>query len=374
MTRLSLPRLVLSAGMLFAAAAIAQPAKSAATAKPATTGGAKPAAGAKPATAKPKPNPSQGGQTIATVGTIAIKKGRVDTLAQLMARARGVDLGALPPEQALMLRRLVVTNLIGQELVEMEAKNAGVQATPRETDSALALLKSQFPSVAEWQAAMRRNGDTEAGLRAKISRQLRADKTLALAVQPPGPPTDDEVRAFWEKNRKEFPTHDSLRALQILLLADAKMPADSAVAKKRDLENLRRALTRDSAEVTTLLREFMGAAARYGEGPEARLGGDLERFHPDDFNAEFKKQVGALRVGQMSPVFRSPLGFHLVMLIEKYDGKFDSYRLQSLQNLMTQKSMRTAMDMREFLRKLAAKYPVKFVQPAYRDTSESRIY
>jgi hypothetical protein len=32
------------------------------------------------------------------------------------------------------------------------------------------------------------------------------------------------------------------------------------------------------------------------------------------------------------------------------------------------------MDMREFLRKLAVKYPVKFVQPAYRDTSESRIY
>jgi parvulin-like peptidyl-prolyl isomerase len=349
--------------MLLPAALIAQPMKPAPASKPAA---------GKSATAKAAPTPGAG-QTLATVGAIAIKKGRVDTLATLMARARGADLNALPPAQAMLLRRMVVTNLIGQELVEMEAKSAGVQATPREIDSALALLKSQFPSTAEWQAAMRRNGDSEAGLRAKIARQLRADKTLALGVQPPGPPTDEEVHAFWEKNRKEFPVNDSLRALQILLKVDPKAPADSS-AKKRQLENLRRELLGDTAQVATLLREFMNVAVRIGEGPEARLGGDLERFHPDDFNAEFKKQVTGLRVGQMSPVFRTPLGYHLVLLIEKYDGKFDSYRLQSMQNLMTQKSLKTAMDMRDFLRKLAVKYPVKYLQPAYRDTTESRIY
>jgi peptidyl-prolyl cis-trans isomerase SurA len=368
MIRSLLSRLVLPACMLLPVAALAQPLKPAPASKSAAAG--------KPATSQSaaRPAAAQGaGQTIATVGAVAIKKGRVDTLATLMARARGADLAALPPAQAMLLRRMVVTNLIGQELVEMEAKSAGVQATPREIDSALALLKSQFPSTAEWQAALRRNGDTEAALRAKIARQLRADKTLAIGVQPPGPPSDEEVRAFWEKNRKEFPVNDSLRALQILVKVDPKAPAEST-AKKRELEKLRRDLAGDSAEVTRLLREFMNAAARVGEGPEARLGGDLERFHPDDFNAEFKKQVTGLRVGQMSPVFRTPLGYHLVLLIEKYDGKFDSYRLQSLQNLMTQKSLKTAMDMRDFLRKLAAKYPVKYVQAAYRDTTESRIY
>jgi peptidyl-prolyl cis-trans isomerase SurA len=362
MNRLSLPRLIASATLLIASAAIAQPMKPAPAAKP----------GAKSSTAKPA---SQGaGQTVVTVGPVAIKKGRVDTLADLMARARGYELNKLPAEQAMMLRRMVVTTLIGQELIEMEAKAAGVQASQGEVDSALKILKSQFPSTAEWQAAMRRNGDSEAGLRAKIARQLRADKALALGVQPPGPPTDEEVREFYEKNRKEFPVNDSLRALQILLLADAKMSADSVNDKKRDLDRLRRELSRDTGDVPVLLRDFMNAAARFGEGPEARLGGDLERFHPDDFSAEFKKQVTSLRVGQMSPVFRTALGWHLVLLVEKYDGKFESYRLQSLQNLMNQRSLKTAMDMRSFLRKLAVKYPVKYAQPSYRDTSENRIY
>ena len=372
MNRFPLPRLIASAALLIATVAIAQPTTSTPAAQTGAKTGAKSGTAASGKKASAKPVSQNAGQTVVTVASVTIKKGHVDTLATLMARARGYDLNALPAEQAMLLRRMVVTTLIGQELIEMEAKAAGVQATPREIDSALAILKSQFPTAAEWQAAMRRNGDNEAGLRAKIARQLRADKALLLGVQPPGPPTDAEVREFWEKNRNEFPVNDSLRALQILILADAKSPTDSAGAKK--LKELRREFVRDTGNVQNLLSEFMNTAARVGEGPEARRGGDLERFHPDDFSAEFKKQVTALRVGQMSPVFHTALGWHLVLLVEKYDGKFDSYRLQSLQNLMAQKNLRTAMDMRDFLRKLAVKYPVKYVQPVYRDTTENRIY
>lgn len=363
--KLSLP----SAAFVLAAFALAaaQPLKPAPESpKPATPAPASPSSKAKPATAA---NP-----VAVTVGTVSIRKGKIDTLAGLMARARGANLDALPPEQALLLRRLVTTNLIGQELLELEAKASGVQATAAETDSAIALLKSQFPDSASWRDALRRNGDTEAGLRAKVARQIRADKLLAARLRPPGSPTEKELRAFWEENRKEFPVNDSLRALQILLLAGEKTPPDSAAAKKRRLEAVRRELAADSADVTELLRSFMGQAARIGEGPEARRGGDLERFHPSDFHAEFAKQAKALSVGQMSPVFRTPLGFHLILLIEKFDGKFESYRLQSLQNLLARKNVEMGLEMRDFLKGLAAKHPVKYVIPSYRDESESGIY
>jgi len=308
------------------------------------------------------------------VGTVPIRKGQVDTLAALMARARGADIRSLPPEQAMMLRRMVTTNMIGQELLELEAKAKGIQATPRQVDSALAALRGQFPDAASWQRAMQQSGDTEAEVRAKIARQIRSDKVLATNIMPPTMPTDAEVRAFWEKNKKAFPVNDSLRAVQILLLADAKTGAEAAAGKKRRLEAIRRELAADSNDTPALLRRFMNEAARNGEGPEARIGGDLERFHPDDFHPDFKAQVTALDVGEMSPVFRTPLGFHLVMIIEKFDGRFESYRLQSLQNLTAQKNARLGEDMRDFLRKLATRYPVKYQNPSYRDSSESGIY
>jgi parvulin-like peptidyl-prolyl isomerase len=305
---------------------------------------------------------------------VAIKKGKIDTLATLMARARGADFASLPPEQATMLRRMVATNLIGQELVELEAKAKGMVITPAEIDSGVRILKSQFPDAATWQRALRQSGDTEAQVRAKVARQLRSDKILVANIDQPTVPSDADLRAFWEKNKKEFPVHDSLRALQILIKADAKLTGDAAAEKKRRLETLRRNLVVDSGQTTELIRSFMGEAARVGEGPEAKIGGDLERFHPDDFHPDFKNNVINLRVGQMSPVFRTPLGFHLVLLVEKYDGKFESYRLQSLQNVMARKNVQLGMDMRDFLKKLAAKHPVKYLVSSYRDGSESGIY
>jgi parvulin-like peptidyl-prolyl isomerase len=100
----------------------------------------------------------------------------------------------------------------------------------------------------------------------------------------------------------------------------------------------------------------------------------LRRFHPTDFNPEFRKQVKALRVGDLSPVFRSPVGFHLVLLIEKYDGKFDSYKLQVMQNLVAQKTVETGAALRKLLKSLAAKYPEKYLDPSYRDSSQAGIY
>lgn len=364
-----LPRaLVATCALTLAVGALAQPLR------PAPAGPAKPAPGA-PATPVPRPAISaNANQTVVTVGTVAIKRGKIDTLAALMARARGADLDDLPPAQAQMLRRMVTTNLIGQELVELEAKAKGIQATPAEIDSGVKALKSQFPDAATWQRALRQSGDTEAEVRAKVARQLRSDKVLAANITPPAPPTEAELRAFWEANKKEFPQSDSLRALQILLKVDAKTPEASAADKKRRLETLRRELAADSNDTPGLLRAFMNEAARVGEGPEAPIGGDLERFHPDDFNADFKNQVVKLRVGQMSPVFRTPLGYHLVLLVEKYDGKFESYRLQSLQNVMGRKNLQLSIDMRDFLKKLSARYPVKYAIPSYRDTSENGIY
>lgn len=336
------------------------------------------AAGAPAGAATPAPK-TQGlaataNQTAVTVGTVAIKRGKIDTLAALMARARGADIEDLPAAQAQMLRRMVTTNLIGQELVELEAKAKGIQAAPREIDSGLGVLRSQFPDAATWQRALRQSGDTEADVRAKIARQIRSEKVLAANLKPPTPPTEAELRAFWEANKKEFPVNDSLRALQILIKADARLTGEAADEKKRRLEALRRTLAADSADTPALLAAFMSEAARVGEGPEARIGGDLERFHPGDFHDDFKKQVLNLKVGQLSPVFRTPLGFHLVMVVEKYDGKFESYRLQSLQNVMNRKNLQLSIDMRDFLKKLATRYPVKYAIPSYRDASETGIY
>jgi parvulin-like peptidyl-prolyl isomerase len=340
-----------------------------AQAKPAAKGAKTPPA----SIARPATSPAAAGKTGPVAVTVAgtpIRKAQIDTLVAAMARSRGASVSQIPSEQVAQMRKLIATNLIGQELLALEAKAKGVQAAPAEIDSALKMLRAQFPDAATYQRALRQNGETEAQVREKIARQIRNDKVLAAHVKPPQPPTDAEVQAFWEKNKSEFPVNDSLRALQIVLLSD---PKTDVADQKRRLENVRRELMKEE-EIPARLRLFMQAAARQGEGPEARVGGDLQRFHPDDFNAEFRKQATSLRVGEVSPVFQTPLGVHLVMVIEKFDGKFDSYRLHTLQYMMAQRQQELGLEMRSFLKKLAAKYPVKYALPAYKDNSEAGIY
>jgi len=123
-----------------------------------------------------------------------------------------------------------------------------------------------------------------------------------------------------------------------------------------------------------LLQRFMTAAAQFSEGPEAKTGGDLQRFNPKDINPEFRKQVQSLKVGQISSIFKTSAGFHIVLLIEKYNGKYDSYKLQVIQNLMNQKTAAAGGEMRKLLMGLAAKYPVKYLNSGYKDSTEGGIY
>ena len=313
------------------------------------------------------------GNAAISVGGKIIRQDKIDTIVDLMARAQATN-GELGEGQRQKMEKLVATNLIGQELLELEAKSAHIEAKPAEIDSMWRGFKKRFPDEASFKKALRAAGDNEAQLKGKLARQIRADKVLAAHVKKPQLPSDKEMKDFWEKHKTEFPTNDSLRALQIILLVDGKTSPEVADEKQRKLTSVRVALDKDSMPTTVLLQRFMSAAAQISEGPEAKTGGDLQRFNPKDFNADFRKQVQSLRVGQMSPVFKTGLGFHLVMLIEKYDGKYESYKLQILQNLVNQKTAIAGGEMRQVLKALAAKYPVKFLNPKYKDSSESGLY
>src|SRR4051812_8078855 len=81
------------------------------------------------------PSPSAG-ETVITVGGKAIKRSQIDTIVDLMAKAQAQEAGGeIQPGQKLEMRKLVATNLIGQELLEQEAKALHIQASPKEIDS-----------------------------------------------------------------------------------------------------------------------------------------------------------------------------------------------------------------------------------------------
>jgi parvulin-like peptidyl-prolyl isomerase len=76
----------------------------------------------------------------------------------------------------------------------------------------------------------------------------------------------------------------------------------------------------------------------------------------------------------MSPVFRTPLGWHLLVLTERNDGKFESYRLQITRALVSEKAAKAGKDLKKYLQTLAERYKVTYLEDGYRDSTVAGVY
>jgi parvulin-like peptidyl-prolyl isomerase len=310
---------------------------------------------------------------VITVGPNKIRKRQIDTLVGLMVKVKRADPNMDPREKA-YLERMVATNLIGQELLDLEAKRLNVVADDKSIDSLSKTFRANFPTDEAFKKALKEAGDSEQGLREKMARQIKADKLLNGQMTPVGRPTPKEMQDFFLANKKAFPINDSLRACQILFMVDKNAGPTLTAKRKADLEKIRSDLAKDSAQIDLLLTRFVIKARDNSDGPEKKDGGDLQRFLPGDFNPEFKKQITSLKVGQMSPVFRTPLGWHLVILTERNDGKYESYQLQIQRALVQEKAAKAGKNLKKYLQTLADRYKVAYLESEYRDTSLAGVY
>ncbi len=310
---------------------------------------------------------------VITVGPNKIRQRQIDTLVDLMSRAKRTP-GALDPREKMSLQRMVATNLIGQELLALESQRLNVVAPDKEIDSLSRVFKANFPDDASFKQALAQAGDTEKGLREKMIRQIKADKLLNSQLTPVSKPTNKEIQDFFTAHKKDFPLNDSLRACQIVMIAGKDASPLAIGKKKADLERVRQELAKDTGDVDMLLTHFVMAAQQVSDGPEKKDGGDLGRFKPADFQPEFKRQVMGLKVGQMSQIFSTPLGYHLILLTERYDGKFESYRLQISRILIQEKSAIAGKNLKKYLQTLAARYKVNYLESGLKDTTVAGVY
>jgi len=153
-----------------------------------------------------------------------------------------------------LLRRLVLENLINNELLYQEAQARRIKVSSREIEAELEKVRSQFPSEGEFRRYLEYQGLTLSALRESLRRELMIQKlTESLVADLPVP--DEEVAKYYEEHkdffttpaqyhllRMTFPTkEDAEKALRRLYLGEdfAKLaqefPFDEAAKKGGDI-------------------------------------------------------------------------------------------------------------------------------------------
>ena len=286
-----------------------------------------------------------------------ISGGKIDSLATMLGQQQAPG-QKLTDEMMTQLRYAVVDNLVGQELIKLEAKKMGIKVSAGKVDSLTALFKKQFPSEDAFQKELKKSNTTMAQFKSKIEDQLKSEQILEKKVPYPKDPTEEDLKAFWQLNQSKVAINDTISGARIFISTKGKSAQEISDAKDM-LKGL-------AAQVRSKKATFAQLAAMYSDDKEAKkTGGIMNKFVAKSKSAAFAKAVGKLKVGDISEVITENDGVSIFMLTEKNDGKFDSYKHQIDYILRVQAEQERQAKLKAYLDELGKAYKVQYLDKKY---------
>ena len=124
--------------------------------------------------------------------------------------------------------------------------------------------------------------------------------------------SEKDIQSFYEKNKEKFYTDKKARASVILIKAkrgDTKSEKSAQQKIKSILEKIKNGST------------FNEMATKYSQDSLAPKGGDLGYFTKNQIFGAFSVRAFNMKVNEVSPVFKTGLGFHILKLTDLKEGK-----------------------------------------------------
>jgi peptidyl-prolyl cis-trans isomerase C len=288
------------AGLAFGCQKPAPVANQASSTNPAAT------ASAPAAPEKPKPVPAVLPDTLANVNGETIGK------AEFESAIRGVESNAgqpVPADKRDEVYRGVLDNLVALRILRQEVKDRHMTVSDAEVDARLKQLRTQFPSEADFQQALKAQQMTPNRLREDARADLLVNRLLESEVHAKVIVKPGDVSAFYEKNPDKFQQAEAARASHILVIVPPNADAKTRAALKARAETALKAAKAG--------RDFAALARQYSQDASAQRGGDLGFFPRGQMVPAFEKAAFALQPGQVSDLVETQFGYHIIKLTER---------------------------------------------------------
>lgn len=194
-------------------------------------------------------------------------------------------------------------NIVARVLLNQEAQRALPPTPAEEVEAALDKLKEENGGEQRFLAALGAGPEQLDLVRRDLEADLRVRRLVeGLSAGEPDP-AEDDLRRYYESHLDYFKTAEEVRASHIL---------KSARGEKRheaydELRQLRRQL-RGGANFEELARS-------HSDKGDEHI--DLGFFKRGELAEEFEIVAFSLDVGEISPVFATPFGYHLIAVTER---------------------------------------------------------
>ncbi len=285
------------------------------TTKPAAKESSAAVKGSAPAAAKeeaPAAKPAGNAENAATVNGVAITK--ADYEAEVTRFDRQVAMTGRNPDdkETSAMKKKILDNLIGRELLKQQAAKEGIKADDAETTAQMEVLKKKFGSEQDYQDALKKMNITEQTIKEQFSSELVMRKLIDKEVADKITLGPNDAKDFYDKNPEIFKTPEMIRASHILVKVDEKATPEE---KAKALEKIK-----DIQKKVQGGADFAELAKEVSDCPSKEKGGDLGFFQKGQMVPAFETAALALKQGQVSDVVETEFGYHLIKLTDKKDA------------------------------------------------------
>ncbi len=192
-------------------------------------------------------------------------------------------------------------NITSRALLQQESRRRFPEVSDEDIKIRLAQLIEQAGGEEQFYLNIGMVACDESAVRENVASGVRLDKTLMQVYAPEPEPSDADLRAFYEKNINSYLTDEQIRASHISVNLSGAQSRAEVYQMMRGLRE--RAL--DGAD-------FDALGAEHNSNKE--MSSDLGWFKRGEFMEEFEAIAFSMREGEISPVFVTQLGFHIVKL------------------------------------------------------------
>jgi len=222
---------------------------------------------------------------------------------------RGIPLTA---EEEKITAKKLIENEIERALLLQKGNEINALVSDEALDRKLRKVKSSFKSDSIFEHELKNRKLTLDQYKKELKIDLLMQQVIDREIEPNIKVSEKDIQSFYEKNKDKFITEKKVRASVILIKAkQGDTKAEKSARQK--IESILEDIKNGSS--------FSEMATKYSQDSLAPKGGDLGYFAKNQIFGAFSERAFNMKVNEVSPVFKTGLGLHLLKLTDLKEGK-----------------------------------------------------
>ena len=223
--------------------------------------------------------------------------------------------GLLAPKERQRVEQVASRQLEIEQRILATPEAAQIHVPEASLNAAVAEIRGRYATRAEYLADLDNAGLDESTLRVAIARDLRFEAVLERVASREAKVSDLDAEIFYFIHREKFRRLENRTLRHILVTINDDLPGSDRVSAWRHIEALQ-------TQLKNTPDRFADLALKHSECPTAMQGGLLGTLRRGQLYPELEPVAFALRLGELSEIVESPMGFHLLYCVAIEDESF----------------------------------------------------